>query len=311
VVKNFVIIGVGGYVAPRHLKAISDLGHNLVASMDISDSVGILDRYFPGSYFFTSLADLEAFLIEYKNLGNYIDYFVICSPNYLHRQHIQLGIKYGAEVICEKPLVIDSKDILPLEELAQQYAKNIYTILQLRLHPEIQRIKTLVNQSKIENKHKIELTYITGRGHWYQTSWKGDENKSGGIVCNIGIHLFDMLLWIFGGVVDSETHILTNENASGVLRLERAEVSWFLSIDGNRVSENSNSKIHRSLRIDDFNFDFSSGFEDLHTESYSEIVSHNNGFKIDQVKDSIALVEKIRTDKVLGRQSYGHKFSQF
>ncbi|MDA8692833.1 Gfo/Idh/MocA family oxidoreductase [Saprospiraceae bacterium] len=308
-IKNFIIIGVGGYVAPRHLRAIHELGHSLVAAMDPNDSVGILDRYFPNCQFFTSEKNLSKFLEGFIKSGETVDYFIICSPNYLHRKHIELGVRFGADVICEKPLVLDSEDITALEKLRSESIKEIFTILQLRLHPQIKAIQSSIQESPEQHRSKVQLTYITGRGPWYQESWKGDMDKSGGIVCNIGIHLFDMLLWIFGSLVNSETHILNDTTASGTLTLERADVNWYLSIDGSIVPVESDKRMYRSLVIDSNTFDFTVGFENLHTESYDKILNQDEGYTINDVKNSIQLVETITKDTVTGPQPHGHKLT--
>jgi UDP-N-acetyl-2-amino-2-deoxyglucuronate dehydrogenase len=308
---NFVILGVGGYVAPRHMKAIKDTGHQLIAAMDPSDSVGILDSYFPQCYFFTSIERLDRHLEKLKLENIDIDYLVVCSPNYLHDAHIRFGLRHNANIICEKPLVINSRNLKSLELLQKQTGKTINTILQLRLHPEIIELKKKIsNSSKGSLKHDVELTYIAGRGHWYYASWKGKEDQSGGIVCNIGIHLFDMLLWVFGSVLKSETHQLSFDRASGIIETENATVKWFLSTDKNLITENEHTSTHRSLSIGSMKFNFSTGFENLHTESYNQILNFQRGYSIDEVKDSILLTEKIRCSEVLGPQNYSHPYSK-
>ncbi len=310
---NFVILGVGGYVAPRHIKAIRDLGHNLIAAMDPADSVGILDSYFPECFFFTSIERLDRHLEKIKLQGVTIDYIVVCSPNYLHDAHIRFGLRHNADVICEKPLVIHSRNIKSLERLQIETGNRVNTILQLRLHPEVIALRNEIdNANNANTKHQITLTYVAGRGHWYHSSWKGKEEQSGGIVCNIGIHLFDMLLWIFGRVERSDTHQLLHDRASGILELEKATVKWFLSTDKSVIPQPNLSSTHRSLEIDNSKtFDFSSGFEALHTESYNQIINHSNGFSIQTVKQSIELTEIIRSAEILGPQNNGHPYSHY
>ena len=297
--KNFVLIGVGGYIAPRHLKAIKDTGNNLIAALDKNDSVGILDSYFPNADFFTEFERFDRHLEKLKRKGIAIDYLTVCSPNYLHDAHIRFGLRIGANVICEKPLVLNPWNVDGLMEIEKETGKKIYTILQLRLHPAIIALKEKIKKSPANKKFDVDLRYITSRGHWYHISWKGDVQKSGGIATNIGIHFFDMLIWIFGDVVANEVKEHTNDTASGVLKLEKANVNWYLSINDATLPDEirqSGKRTFRSLIIDGDEFEFSEGFTELHTRSYQEILK-GNGFPIQETKKSIELAHEIRDKK--------------
>jgi UDP-N-acetyl-2-amino-2-deoxyglucuronate dehydrogenase len=294
--KNFALIGAGGYIAPRHMKAIKDMGNNLIAALDKHDSVGILDSYFPGAEFFVEFERFDRHIEKLKRSGIQTDYVTVCSPNYLHDAHIRFGLRIGADVICEKPLVLNPWNIDALMEIEKETGKRIFTILQLRLHPAIIALREKVQKNPVNKKYKVNLKYITSRGHWYHISWKGDIQKSGGIATNIGIHFFDMLIWIFGDAQTSEVHQHTSETASGKLELEKAEVDWFLSIDSNTLPveiKQAGKRTFRSLTIDDDEFEFSDGFTELHTRSYEEILK-GNGFPIEENRKSIELVHKIR-----------------
>ena len=294
--KNFALIGAGGYVAPRHMQAIRDTGNNLIAALDKHDSVGILDSYFPATDFFIEFERFDRHIEKLKRQGIQTDYVSVCSPNYLHDAHIRFGLRVGADVICEKPLVLNPWNVDALMDIEEETGHKVYTILQLRLHPAIIALREKVKNAPREKKYKIDLRYITSRGHWYHVSWKGDIQKSGGIATNIGIHFFDMLLWIFGGVKENEV-IEHNENtAAGRLLLDRADVNWFLSIDANCLPPEQKEKgkrTFRSLTIDGEQFEFSDGFTELHTRSYEEILA-GNGFSLAEAKRSIELVHQIR-----------------
>ncbi|MCO5229808.1 MAG: Gfo/Idh/MocA family oxidoreductase [Chitinophagales bacterium] len=288
--KRFAIIGVAGYVAPRHLKAIQETGNVLVAAMDKSDSVGILDQYFPEAAFFTEFERFERYLVKLKNEGQGIDYFVVCTPNYLHDSHIRLGLSLGADVICEKPLVLNPHNVEAIREAEIQSGKKVFTILQLRLQPILQSLKKeLENTQKF---HKVKLEYITPRGNWYHYSWKGDVSKSGGLATNIGIHLFDLLIWLFGEVLSNKIIVNEKNKISGILKFQRAEVNWFLSIDRDDLND-MNVNSYRLLEIDERKIEFDNGFHNLHTQSYLEILC-GRGFRIDQVRKSIEIVSKMR-----------------
>ncbi len=298
--KNFALIGAAGYIAPRHLKAIKDTGNNLVAALDKHDNVGILDSYFPDCDFFTEFERFDRHLDKLKRQGTKIDYVSICTPNYLHDSHIRFALRHGADAICEKPLVLNPWNVEALMEIEKETGKYVNTILQLRLHPSIIALREKVQNSPADKIHDLELSYITSRGHWYHISWKGDVTKSGGIATNIGIHFFDMLIWVFGSVVKSTVTKMTDISAEGNLRLARANVRWNLSIDFNEVPEAlrlSGKRTFRSLKMEGEEIEFSDGFTDLHTKSYEEILK-GNGFKLIEAKPSIELAQQIRTSTI-------------
>jgi UDP-N-acetyl-2-amino-2-deoxyglucuronate dehydrogenase len=298
--KNFALIGAAGYIAPRHMKAIKDTGNNLIAALDKNDSVGILDSYFPDADFFTEFERFDRHLEKLKRQGKKIDFVSVCSPNYLHDAHIRFGLRIGANVICEKPLVLNPWNIDALEEIEKETGNNVYTILQLRLHPAIIALKEKIANRSSSIKHEVDLQYITSRGHWYQTSWKGDITKSGGIATNIGVHFFDMLIWIFGDVKDNKVRQHSLTRAAGTLQLEKANVNWMLSIDANALPaevKSAGKRTFRTLTIDGDAFEFSEGFTELHTQSYADIIS-GKGFSLTETKKSIDLVHKIRNYKI-------------
>jgi len=294
--KNFALIGVAGFIAPRHLQAIKDTGNNLVAALDKFDSVGIMDSYFPQADFFTEFERFDRHLEKLRRQGKKIDYVTICSPNYLHDSHIRFALRHGADAICEKPLVLNPWNLDALAEIEKETNQRVFTILQLRLHPAIQQLKSEIDQSPKDRHFNISLNYITSRGNWYHYSWKGDESKSGGIATNIGVHFFDMLLWIFGGIKQSTTEKTTNDYAAGVLELERATVLWSLSINADHLPEEvkkMGKRTYRSLKIEEREIEFSDGFTDLHTKCYEQILT-GNGFGISEAKPSIETVYQIR-----------------
>ena len=296
--KNFVLIGAGGYIAPRHMKAIKDTGNNLLAALDKHDSVGILDSYFPDADFFTEFERFDRHIEKLKRQGIHTDFVSVCSPNYLHDSHIRFGLRIGANIICEKPLVLNPWNVDALMEIEKETGRNVYTILQLRLHPAIIALREKIKKGP-SKKHRVNLTYITSRGHWYHTSWKGDVQKSGGIATNIGVHFFDMLMWIFGEVKENNVTMHRNDEASGKLVLANAEIDWFLSINANSLpgeARQSGKRTHRSLTIDGDSFEFSDGFTELHTRSYEEVLK-GNGFRLSEIKRSIELVHDIRNAK--------------
>jgi UDP-N-acetyl-2-amino-2-deoxyglucuronate dehydrogenase len=297
--KNFALIGAGGYIAPRHMRAIKDTGNNLIAALDKHDSVGILDSYFPQTEFFVEFERFDRHIEKLKRLGMRTDYVTVCSPNYLHDAHIRFGLRVGADVICEKPLVLNPWNIDGLVEIEKETGRKISTILQLRLHPAIIELREKVRNNSLGKKYHIDLRYITSRGHWYHISWKGDPQKSGGIATNIGIHFFDMLIWIFGDVKLNDVYQYTPDTAGGALELEKATVTWFLSIDPNTLPQEvkqAGKRTFRSLTIDEEAFEFSEGFTDLHTRSYEEILK-GNGFPVEEARKSIELVHAIRNKK--------------
>lgn len=312
-VKNFALIGVGGYIAPRHLQAIKDTGNNLVVAMDPKDSVGIMDRYFPQASFFTEFERFErhAEKLRREDKGSEIHYVSICSPNYLHDAHMRFALRIGASAICEKPLVIKPWNLDALDDLEKEYGKGkINTILQLRVHPTIEALKKQFEGKAKGKKHDIDLTYITPRGKWYLISWKGDKEKSGGVTMNIGIHFFDMLIWIFGKPVNMQLHYQDDVKAGGYIELERARVRWFLSTDVDDLpkEKQKEAKAFRQITIDGKELEFSEGFTDLHTEVYRRTLA-GRGFGIKDVRPAIKLVYDLGTlDKKKYSQSYTHPF---
>ena len=298
--KNFILIGAGGYIAPRHMKAIKDTGNNLLAAIDKHDSVGILDSYFPDADFFTEFERFDRHVEKLRRQGNKIDYVSVCSPNYLHDAHIRFGLRIGANVICEKPVVLNPWNIEALMDIEKETGGAVFTILQLRLHPAIIALKEKIAAAPEDKKHTVNLQYITSRGHWYHTSWKGDIEKSGGIATNIGVHFFDMLIWIFGDVKSNTVTENTAQTASGQLELEKANINWMLSIDANTLPDDTKAtgkRTFRTLTIDGEGFEFSDGFTELHTKSYEEILD-GNGFPITETLKAIQLVHSIRNFKI-------------
>lgn len=338
--KNFAITGVAGYIAPRHLKAIKDTGNNLIAAVDPHDSVGVLDQYFSDCAFFTEIERFDRHLEMLKRKGEGIDYLTICSPNHLHDAHIRLALRLGANVICEKPLVLNPWNLDALQELEKEYGKKVYTILQLRVHPALIALKkkltashsepdlsgvesskshsesnllgeeSSTQNSKFKTKHNVVLTYITSRGPWYKYSWKGDPQKSGGIATNIGIHFFDLLIWLFGKVEKSEVHSSEENKMAGFIELENANVKWFLSIDRNDLPKEIIEKgksTFRSIKIDNEEVEFTDGFTDLHTKVYEKTIA-GEGFGIEDARNSIELVYRIKSSKIisLGQEQETH-----
>ena len=298
--KNFVLVGAGGYIAPRHMKAIKDTGNNLLAAIDKHDSVGILDSYFPNADFFTEFERFDRHVEKLKRQGTKIDYVSVCSPNYLHDAHIRFGLRIGADVICEKPVVLNPWNIEALMEIEKETGGNVFTILQLRLHPAIIALKEKIAAAPTDKKYTVNLQYITSRGHWYHTSWKGDIEKSGGIATNIGVHFFDMLIWIFGDVKLNTVKEHTTQTASGELELQNANINWMLSIDANTLPDEAKAAGKRTLRtltIDGESFEFSDGFTELHTKSYQEILN-GKGFPISETLKAIEVVHAIRNFKI-------------
>ncbi|MGH2565689.1 MAG: Gfo/Idh/MocA family protein [Ginsengibacter sp.] len=294
--KNFALIGAGGYIAPRHMKAIKDTGNNLIAALDKNDSVGILDSYFPDADFFTEFERFDRHLEKLKRQGKKIDFVSVCSPNYLHDAHIRFGLRIGADVICEKPVVLNPWNIDALEEIERETGHHVFTILQLRLHPAIIALKKKIDAAPAGQKHIVDLQYVTSRGHWYHTSWKGDISKSGGIATNIGVHFFDMLMWVFGPVKENKVIQHTQNTALGTLELEKASVNWMMSIDVNTLPADvkaAGKRTFRTLTIDGDAFEFSEGFTELHTQSYNDIIL-GKGFPMSESKRAIELVHKIR-----------------
>jgi UDP-N-acetyl-2-amino-2-deoxyglucuronate dehydrogenase len=310
--KKFAITGVAGYVAPRHLQAIKDTGNALVAALDPHDSVGILDRHFPHTSFFSEFERFDRHLemLRRKMPSEGIDYLSICSPNHLHDAHIRLALRLGADAICEKPLVINPWNLDSLEELETETKRKVNTILQLRVHPSLIKVRQGLLAEKPKQKHTVCLTYITARGLWYRYSWKGDVERSGGLATNIGVHFFDLLIWMFGNVQKSTVHVSGDEQVAGFLELERANVSWFLSIRHHDLPETAKAKgnsTFRSLVVDGAEIEFTHGFENLHTRVYEETLA-GHGFGIADVRPSIELVHEIRHAKPSGLDEMVHPF---
>ena len=294
--KNFILIGAAGYIAPRHMKAIKETGNNLIAAYDPYDGVGIMDSHFPQAHFFTEFERFDRHVEKIKRAGTKIDYVSICSPNYLHDSHIRYGLRIGADVICEKPLVLNPWNVDALIELEQEYNNKVHTILQLRHHEAILELKDKIVNGPADKVYDIDLTYITSRGNWYFTSWKGNEEKSGGIASNIGVHFFDMLQWIFGSMEEVTIDIKTKDTNSGTLKFRQANVNWYLSINAENLPQKAREKglpTFRTLSIEGEDIEFSKGFTDLHTVSYQKILE-GKGYGLTDAKNSIEIISKIR-----------------
>jgi len=310
--KNFALIGAAGYIAPRHMRAIKETGNRLVAAYDPYDGVGIMDSFSPDTKFFVEFERFDRYLEKLKyEKGLMVDFMSITSPNYLHDAHIRVALRRGAHAICEKPLVLNPWNIEALERVASDTGKKIYTILQLRLHPVIIALKEKIKTGPPDKVYDIDLTYITSRGNWYYTSWKGDVSKSGGIATNIGIHFFDMLTWIFGDVKENIVNLHTHDRASGILMLDKARVRWFLSINHDTLPKEvkeSGKTTFRSITVEGEEIEFSEGFTDLHTRSYEEILK-GNGFEIAEARKSIEIVYDIRNKVPVGLKGDYHPFA--
>lgn len=311
--KNFALIGAAGYIAPRHLKAIKDTNSNLIAALDKFDSVGIMDSYFPDADFFVEFERFDRHIEKLRHEKNLnLDYVSICTPNYLHDAHIRMALRRNSDAICEKPLVLNPWNIDALSKIESETGRKINTILQLRVHPNILALKKEIDADTSGKIYDIDLTYLTSRGHWYYTSWKGDASKSGGIATNIGVHFFDMLTWIFGKVEKNVVHVNTHDRSAGYLLLEKARIRWFLSINYDLLPEEvkkSAQRTYRSITIEGKEIEFSGGFTDLHTLSYEEIL-RGNGFGVDTVRPSINIVHNIRHANPVGLQEDYHPLAK-
>jgi UDP-N-acetyl-2-amino-2-deoxyglucuronate dehydrogenase len=311
--KNFTLIGVAGYIAPRHMKAIKETSNNLIAALDTFDSVGIIDSFFPEADFFVEFERFDRHIekLKYEN-GIHIDYTSICTPNYLHDAHIRMALRRGSDAICEKPLVLNPWNIDKLSKVEEETGKRIWNILQLRVHPSIVALKEKIENGPKDKIYDVDLTYLTSRGHWYYTSWKGDISKSGGIATNIGVHFFDMLSWVFGSLSKNVIHLHTHDRASGYLEFENARVRWFLSINydliPNHIKERG-QRTYRSISIEGEELEFSEGFTDLHTKSYKEILA-SNGFGIQETRQAIEIVHSIRQEKAIGLKNDYHPLAK-
>ncbi len=299
----FALIGAAGFIAPRHMKAIKETGNILIAALDPFDSVGIIDSYFPNADFFTEPERFDRHLDKRRRNGNgKIDYVSICSPNYLHDAHIRMALRNNAHAICEKPIVLNPWNIDALQEIEKESDKRIYNILQLRQHQSIINLKKEIEAGPKDKIYDIDLAYITSRGNWYNTSWKGNHEKSGGIATNIGIHFFDMLSNVFGKFKSNKVHVLNPHTNAGYLELERARVRWFLSIDHKVLAENAiekNQRTFRSIKIAGKEIEFSDGFTDLHILVYKDILA-GNGYSLEDARPSIEMVHEIRSAKAIG-----------
>lgn len=307
--RAFALIGAAGYIAPRHLRAIKDVNGQLRAALDPSDSVGVMDSYFPEARFFTEFERFDRFVDLARRTEQRIDYISICSPNYLHDAHIRFALRSDADAICEKPIVLNPWNIDGLEAAEKDTGRKVHTILQLRLHPAIIALRDRIANDSTGRKHEVDLTYITSRGRWYYVSWKGEEPKSGGIATNIGVHFFDMLGFVFGKLQRSVVHLRAIDCAAGYLEYERARVRWFLSINVRDVPQSVRAKqrTFRSITVDGEQLEFSEGFTDLHTASYTEIIT-GNGFDLSQVRPSIETVAAIRTAAIEPSRDDQHPF---
>ena len=311
--KNFAIIGVGGYIAPRHLKAIKDTGNNLLSAYDRFDSVGIMDSYFPEAAFFTEQELFDRHNAKLQRTENRLDYVTVCTPNYLHDSHTRYGLRLGCDVICEKPIVLNPWNIDALEKMEQETGHNVYTILQLRLHDSIVALKKKIDEGPKDKVYDVDLTYITSRGLWYYTSWKGDVHKSGGVATNIGVHFYDMLSWIFGPVQENIVHVASHDRVAGFLRLKNARVRYFLSINAEHLPANAvqgEKRTYRTIMIDGEEFEFSQGFTELHTKSYEKILA-GEGFRVSEARNCINIVHTIRNAAPVGLKGDYHPMAKY
>jgi UDP-N-acetyl-2-amino-2-deoxyglucuronate dehydrogenase len=309
--KNFAIIGIAGYIAIRHLKAIKETGNQLVAALDRFDSVGFIDSYFPDSDFFVEFERFDRHIDKLRRKGTHLDYISICSPNYLHDSHIRFALRSGSDAICEKPVVLNPWNIDALMEYEQQTDRKVYNVLQLRYHPSIIALREKIKNGPADKIYDIDMSYITSRGNWYHYSWKGDVHKSGGVATNIGVHFFDMLSWIFGEVKENIVHIMEPDKVAGYLVLKNARVRWFLSVDYKDIPEvikAQGQRTYRSITVEGEEIEFSGGFTDLHTTTYEQILK-GNGFGLKESKPSIETVFNIRNSSAVGLKGEYHPFA--
>lgn len=308
--KRFGLIGAGGYIAPRHMKAIMETGGELTAAMDVNDSVGIMDSHFPEAQFFTKFEQFEGFVEDERRAGRALDYVAIATPNFLHNAHMRFALRNGADAICEKPLVLDESEIDDLLAIEKETDQEVNTILQLRLHPSIIGLRDQVAAGSKDNKHEVDLSYVTSRGNWYLKSWKGFTDQSGGIATNIGVHFYDMLHFVFGTLQQNVVHYTSPTKAAGYLEYENARVRWFLSIDVNDVPQerrDAGQRTYRSITCDGEEIEFSGGFTDLHTRSYEEILK-GNGFGLEENRVAISTVANIRNGAINLKGGEQHPF---
>lgn len=300
--KNFALIGAAGYIAPRHMKAIKETGNQLIAAYDKFDSVGVMDSYFPDADFFVEFERFDRHIEKRKRQGIRLDYVSVCSPNYLHDAHIRFGLRQGADVICEKPIVLNPWNIDALQEIERETGRQVYNILQLRLHPSVIALRERIQNGPVDKIYDVDLAYITSRGNWYYTSWKGDLSKSGGIATNIGVHFYDMLQWIFGDVQKNVVHVHTHDRAAGYFEFARARVRWFLSINADTLPaavQAKGGRTYRAITIEGEAFEFSEGFTDLHTVSYHDVLE-GGGFGLEEARNAIQIVHEIRNATPVG-----------
>ncbi len=308
--KKFALIGAAGYIAPRHLKAIKETGNELVVAMDVNDSVGIMDSHFPNAEFFTEFEEFSGFVEDLKQNNEKLDYISICSPNHLHLPHMKFALQNGIDVICEKPLVLHAEDLDTLKRYEKQYGAKVNSILQLRLHPSILLLRDKVASASPDKVFDVNLTYLTSRGKWYLKSWKGFDEKSGGVATNIGVHFFDMLHFIFGDILHSEVHYRDEKTSCGFIRYDKAKVRWFLSIDANHLPGNAvqgEKLTYRSIDIEGEELEFSGGFTDLHTQSYQRILA-GLGYGVEDNRAAIEAVVKIRKAEITKSPVEAHHF---
>lgn len=306
--KRFALIGAAGYIAPRHFKAIKETGHNLVVAMDVNDSVGIMDSHFPDAEFFTEFEAFSAFVADLKLSGEKLDYIAVASPNHLHLPHMKFALQNGIDVICEKPLVLNTSDLDTLNRYEKEHGAKVNSILQLRLHPSIIALREKVQAAPADKVFDVDLTYLTSRGKWYLKSWKGFDEKSGGVATNIGVHFYDMLHFIFGDIKHNEVHYRDAKTSSGYLQYERANVRWFLSIDANHLPENAvhgEKSTYRSIDVEGEELEFSGGFTDLHTQSYERILA-GDGYGVEDNRAAIETVDVMRKSALVENSTNSH-----
>ena len=310
--KKFALIGAAGYIAPRHMKAIKDTKNELLAAYDPYDGVGIMDSYFPEADYFTEFERFDRHIDRLRRTNSNIDFVSVCSPNYLHDSHIRFGLRSGADVICEKPIVLNPWNIDALKQAENDSGQNVFTILQLRHHEAIKALKKMVEQAPANKTFDIDLTYLTSRGKWYYSSWKGDTEKSGGIATNIGVHFYDMLTWVFGGLKSQKVHLHAHDRASGIMHLERANVRWFLSINYDLIPHKAKAegkRTFRSITVDGKEIEFSQGFTELHSISYDAILN-GEGYRIGDTREAIQIVHDIRHSSPAKLQSDYHPMAK-
>jgi UDP-N-acetyl-2-amino-2-deoxyglucuronate dehydrogenase len=307
---SFALIGAGGYIAPRHMHAIQAVGGRLEAALDPNDSVGVIDSYFPDAHFFTEFERFDRHIAKVHRQGERIDYLSVCSPNYLHDAHCRFALRSDADAICEKPLVLNPWNLDSLQEIEQSSGRRVFAIQQLRLHPSVVALKQQIESSAV-GRFQVELVYVTPRGRWYDSSWKGNEAKSGGIATNIGVHFFDMLSFVFGPESLNVAHLREPRRAAGILVCGRAEIRWFMSIDRNDLpaSVPPGQTSYRSITVDGQEVEFSSGFGDLHVKSYQEILA-GRGFTLETVRPAVAIVSALRTAPIKAERGESHALAR-